>query len=88
MAIESHIDIHFPNPLLGPPVNFMGASRFQPQNTEYNPKFRELLRQAAAKVGESEHMHEGVYVALTGPTFESRADSQMLRREGADAVGM
>lgn len=88
MAIESHTDIHFPNPLLGPQVNFMNAARFQPQNTEYNPKFRELLKRAAANVGESEHLHEGVYVALTGPTFESRADSQMLRKEGADAVGM
>ena len=88
MAIASHIDVHFPNPLLGPQVNFMNAARFQPQHTEYNPTLRDLLKLAAKNVGEREHMHEGVYVAVTGPTYESRADSQMLRNEGADAVGM
>lgn len=88
MVIESHIDVHFPNPLFGPQVDFMKPMRLQPQNTEYNPELRALLLQAAANTGETEHVHEGVYCALTGPTYESRADSQLLRGEGADAVGM
>lgn len=88
MTIESHIDLYFPNPLLGPQVNFMNAARFQPQNTEYKAKFRKMLKQAAKNVEEENHLHEGVYCALTGPTYESRADSQKLRKDGADAVGM
>ena len=88
MVIGAHIDIHFPNPLLGPQVDFMNPKRFQPQNTEYDSGLRALLHRAALKLNESDHVHEGVYAALTGPTYESRADSQLLRREGADAVGM
>lgn len=88
MAISSHLDIHFPNVLLGPQVPFMDAQRFQPQHNQYNTSLRAMLHQAAENVGEAAHLHDGVYAALTGPTFESVADSQALRHEGADAVGM
>ena len=88
MAITSHIDIYFPNALLGPQVDFMDADRFQPQHGQYNQDLRKLFYQAAYNVGEVNHIHDGVYVALTGPTFESKADTQMLRKNGADAVGM
>lgn len=88
MAITSHIDIHFPNVLLGEQVVFMNAPRFQPQNGQYNTQLRDLLYTAAGNVGERAHVHDGVYAALTGPTFESNADSLMLRKNGADAVGM
>jgi purine-nucleoside phosphorylase len=88
MAIESHIDIFFPNPLLGSQVDFMEPMRFQPQNGQYNIKFRQLLKKAAINVNEQDCLKEGVYCVLTGPTFESRADCQALRKLGADAVGM
>jgi len=88
MVISSHLDIHFPNVLLGPQVPFMNAERFQPQHGQYKEPLRKLLHEAARNVGEAEHIHDGVYAALTGPTFESVADSQALRKEGADAVGM
>lgn len=88
MVITSHQDIHFPNALLGPQVDFMDAPRFQPQHMQYNKALRNMLSEAAQNVGEKEHVHEGVYAALTGPTFESVADCQMLRVSGADAVGM
>ncbi len=88
MAITSHIDIFFPNVLLGPQVNFMNAQRFQPQNGQYNKNLLSLLHTAAKNVGEEKRVHDGVYAALTGPTFESNADTQMLRKVGADAVGM
>jgi len=88
MVITSHLDLHFPNVLLGPQVDFADAARFQPQHGQYNAELRTLLHTAAEHVGESDHVHDGVYAALTGPTFESVADCIMLRREGADAVGM
>lgn len=88
MAITSHIDIYFPNVLLGPQVDFMNAMRFQPQHGQYNKDLRALLHQAAHLAGEGGRVHQGVYVALTGPTFESNADTLMLRKNGADAVGM
>lgn len=88
MAITSHVDIHFPNALLGPQVDFMDAQRFQPQHGQYNAAFRNMFHTAAQNTGEDAHVHDGVYAALTGPTFESVADSQLLRGEGVDAVGM
>lgn len=88
MLIKSHVDLFFPNPLIGPQVNFADAPRFQPQNNQYNPKLRQIFIKAASAVGQRQHLHEGVYCALTGPTYESQADSQMLRKLGADCVGM
>lgn len=88
MIIKSHLDIFFPNPLRGPQVEFMDAPRFQAQHNEYSPELRRLLRKAADNIGESDHLHEGVYCALTGPTYETAADSQALRILGVDAVGM
>ena len=88
MIISSHLDIHFPNVLLGPQVKFADAPRFQPQHGQYAQGLRTLMKTAAQNVGEAAHMHEGVYAALTGPTYESAADSRMLRISGADAVGM
>jgi purine-nucleoside phosphorylase len=88
MVINSHVDILFPNPLSGPQVNLNNPLRFQPQNGEYNPKLRALLHHAAVKTQETQHIWDGVYCAVTGPTYESRADSLMLRKLGADAVGM
>ncbi len=88
MVITSHLDIHFPNVLLGPQVPFMDAERFQPQHGQYNAELRAILLHAATHAGEADRVHEGVYAALTGPTFESVADSQALRRSGVSAVGM
>jgi purine-nucleoside phosphorylase len=88
MVIASHNDVHFPNPLMGPQVDFMNPMRFQPQHNQYNVQLRKLMHQAGANTGQTGHMHEGVYCALTGPTYESRADSMLLRGEGVDAVGM
>lgn len=88
MVITSHLDIYFPNVLLGPQVQFMNAERFQPQHGQYNAELRDMLLHAATHAGEADRVHEGVYAALTGPTFESVADSQALRRSGVSAVGM
>ncbi len=82
MVIKSHIGLFQPNPLLGVYHNFGDTAFFQPQHTEYSPKLRSLFRSIAPSI------HEGVYVALTGRTYETQAECLMLRSMGADAVGM
>jgi purine-nucleoside phosphorylase len=88
MVINSHFDLFFPNPLAGPQVNFMSPSRFQPQHGEYNPNLRQIFHHVAEQTGNKKHVHEGVYAAVTGPTFETSPDCQALRILGINAVGM
>jgi purine-nucleoside phosphorylase len=88
MVLRSHIDLFYPNVLLGPPVPFADAPRFQPQHMQYNQTLRSLLLETASELGMTEYIHEGVYAAVTGPTYETAADSVLLRNVGADAVGM
>ncbi|HUD19390.1 MAG TPA: purine-nucleoside phosphorylase [Patescibacteria group bacterium] len=82
MVITSHIGIFQPNPLLGPHHDFGNNDFFQPQNTEYSPRLRKLFCTIDPSI------HEGVYVALTGKTYETQAECLMLRAMGANAVGM
>lgn len=82
MVIKSHISYFLPNPLLGLHHNFGGNPYFQPQTNIYTPKLRELFQSVDPEI------KEGIYTAVTGRTFESQADSLMLRKLGVDAVGM
>ena len=82
MAIKSHIGLFQPNPLLGAHHDFGGNTLFQPQNTEYSPRLRKIFLEI------DPFIREGVYVALTGTTYETQAECLMLRTLGADAVGM
>jgi purine-nucleoside phosphorylase len=82
MVIKSHIGLFQVNPLLGPHHDFGNNMFFQPQNTEYSPTLRKLFRAASLDI------HEGIYVGLTGKTYETQAECLMLRALGADAVGM
>lgn len=82
MVITSHIGLFQPNPLLGSHHDFGNNAFFQPQNTEYSPKLRALFTSIDRSI------HEGVYVGLTGKTYETQAECLMLRAMGADAVGM
>jgi purine-nucleoside phosphorylase len=52
----------------------------------YDPDLAARARAAAARTGV--RLHEGVYVMLAGPNYETRAEMRMLRALGADAVGM
>jgi purine-nucleoside phosphorylase len=52
----------------------------------YNSRLREIIRSAAADLGIK--LQEGVYLQLTGPSFETPAEIRMARALGADAVGM
>ncbi len=85
MLITDHIAIFAPNPLIGPNIDELGT-RFPDMSHVYDPDLQNLIRKTAA----DHHidLKEGVYVQLTGPSFESPADIRALSAIGADAVGM
>ena len=72
-------------PLRGPNLDELGL-RFPDMGQAYDRRLAALARQAANESGIK--MHEGVYVCLAGPSFETPADLRFLRSSGADAVGM
>jgi purine-nucleoside phosphorylase len=88
MLITDHINLlgmTGANPLIGPNDPALGP-RFPDMSQAYDPELRRLAREVA---GEGNiPLHEGVYVGLSGPTFETPADIRFLRLIGADAVGM
>ncbi len=73
------------NPLFGPNLDEFGP-RFPDMSRAYDRQLHDLARRAAAENGIL--LHEGVYVGLSGPSFETPADLRFLRNAGADAVGM
>jgi len=73
------------NPLRGPNVDALGE-RFPDMSQAYDRKLMELAR-VAARAAEVP-LHEGVYIGLSGPSFETPADLRFLRGIGADSVGM
>ncbi len=73
------------NPLMGPNDESFGP-RFVGMSQTYDRGLRLAARQVADEAGVT--LHEGVYVCLSGPTFETPAEVRMLRTLGADAVGM
>ncbi len=92
MVLHSHIN-GLPNALLGRHHNFTRVDddarvlRFQPMNDAYDPKLTEMLKTAGSS--HKDHVHEGVYLAVTGPTYETKGEC-IAFRDGlkADAVGM
>jgi purine-nucleoside phosphorylase len=73
------------NPLRGPNLDEFGP-RFPDMSRAYDPDLLKAARAAAAKAKVA--MHEGVYIGLSGPSFETPSDLRFLRAIGADAVGM
>jgi purine-nucleoside phosphorylase len=73
------------NPLRGPNLDAFGT-RFPATNRVYTRRLRDLTAEVAAQVGVP--LRRGVYVALSGPNFESPAEIRMWRGLGGDAVGM
>ena len=82
VLIKDHINFIGSNPLIGGNNNEYGP-RFPDMTEAYPVDLRELARKA---VGYS--IKEGVYAALTGPSYETPAEIRMLRTMGADMVGM
>lgn len=85
MIITDHINHMNVNPLIGPNDDTMG-DRFPDMSEVYSPELVELTKRTAAKLGID--VQEGVYMALTGPSYETPAEVRMARIVGADAVGM
>lgn len=85
MLITDHINLSGDNPLFGPNVDALGP-RFPALTDAYDPDLAARARAAAQRAGVD--LHEGVYVMLAGPNYETRAELRMLRGLGADAVGM
>lgn len=85
MIIRDHISFATPNPLVGPNIDELGQ-RFPDMSEPYRKSTIKIARQVAKD--ENIAVHEGVYFAVTGPTFETRAEYQMIRHMGGDAVGM
>ncbi len=73
------------NPLIGPNLDELGP-RFPDMSQAYDRKLIAVTREAAQK--NALLLREGVYVGLSGPSFETPADLRFLRLAGADAVGM
>ncbi|MEA2650666.1 MAG: purine-nucleoside phosphorylase [Chloroflexota bacterium] len=85
MLIADHINLSGDNPLTGPNLDRFGA-RFPPLVDAYDPGYRAAALEAAERTGVA--LREGVYIMLSGPSFETRAELRMLRSLGGDAVGM
>lgn len=85
VLLSDHINLLGDNPLVGANDERLGP-RFPDMSTPYDPELRALARAIALELGIV--LREGVYVAVPGPSLETRAEYRMLRAVGADVVGM
>jgi len=85
MVLSDHINLMGSNPMIGPNDDELGQ-RFFDMSETYDPHLREIAEKACWKAGVT--VRKGVYLALSGPSYETPAEIRMLRTLGADAVGM
>jgi len=85
MLLTDHIAAGVPNPLIGPNLEKLGP-RFPDLSEVYSLRMRNVVKREAAKLNIP--LREGVYVQLTGPSYETPAEVRMCRAWGGDAVGM
>lgn len=85
MLIDDHINLQGTNPLIGPNDDEFGE-RFCDMTFVYDPEMKEAALRAAEKAGVP--LRRGVYIAVTGPSYETPAEIRAFRALGADAVGM
>ena len=85
MLINDHINLFPSNPLIGKNYEELGP-RFPDMSEPYSKKLNNLLKTIAKEKGIL--LHEGVYVPVTGPNLETRAEYRMIKKLGGDAAGM
>jgi purine-nucleoside phosphorylase len=85
MIITDHINLMGANPLIGKNYDELGP-RFPDMSNAYDKDLILLARKCASDINVK--VQKGIYVAVTGPNFETRAELKMLRLIGGDAVGM
>jgi purine-nucleoside phosphorylase len=85
VLISDHINLQGQNPLTGPNDERLGP-RFPDMTQAYAKAYREFAQEEGQKLGMT--LHEGVYVALLGPSYETPVEIRYLRTIGADLVGM
>jgi purine-nucleoside phosphorylase len=85
VVLEDHINLTGHNPLIGPNEDELGL-RFPDMTDVYDPALREVAEKACWKAGVP--VRKGVYLGLTGPSYETPAEIRMARALGADVVGM
>ncbi|MFO7863712.1 MAG: purine-nucleoside phosphorylase, partial [Salinivirgaceae bacterium] len=85
MLINDHINFLFNNPLIGKNQEEWGP-RFPDMSEPYSVELQSVFTKAAQKLNIS--LQKGVYAAMQGPMLETRVEYAMLRKLGADAVGM
>jgi purine-nucleoside phosphorylase len=85
MIIKDHISLFTINPLIGKNEDALGT-RFPDMSEPYAFDFIEKAKKIATanNIG----LHEGVYVGVTGPTFETKAEYKLIKNVGGDVVGM
>lgn len=84
MLIADHINLTGNNPLIGPKKD--GRERFPDMTTAYDPEYLALFKDIAKNYEAT--VHQGVYIGVTGPNYETPAEIRAFRVMGADAVGM
>jgi len=85
MVLRDHLNLTGQNPLLGPNADSIGP-RFPDMTDAWSPRLRTRLH--AAGEAEGVEMAEGVYIALTGPSYETPAEVRMYAGLGGHAIGM
>ncbi|HEX9094369.1 MAG TPA: purine-nucleoside phosphorylase [Coriobacteriia bacterium] len=85
MMLTDHINLLGINPLTGPNLDELGV-RFPPMADAYSYRLQTIASDLAIELGMD--LAEGVYAAVSGPSFETAAEVGYLRAIGADAVGM
>lgn len=85
VLLDDHINLMGDNPLVGPNLDELGP-RFPDMSEPYDRALQKLALQVALEQGI--RLQRGVYVAVPGPSLETRAEYRMLRALGADVVGM
>ncbi|MFC5529141.1 purine-nucleoside phosphorylase [Cohnella yongneupensis] len=85
MIIQDHLNLTGANPLIGSNEPSLGP-RFPDMSRAYTPELLKLVKDTAASLGIE--VQQGVYAGISGPNYLPPAELVMLRRLGADAVGM